>query len=193
MAKEESHSIRNGVIATVVGGLILAFVPSFRNLVAWLWGLLRDAAAYCWQLLVAEYGTPGWALLLLAALSLAFVIPRIGRLFRREPRAEDLYKEDRLFGAIWRWGYSQYGVINLHSLCPACQAELVYRETTDGQQPTYFNPPNRTEFICENGHGVVAQVDGDNDYAEERVKREIRRKIRTSEWKSAGHGGGESH
>jgi len=186
LSNRESHPIRNGVIASVVGGILLSLWPPFRdlllNVTSWVWNGIKALALW----LSSIQDVYGWILLLLIILSIP-TISKIASLLspNKEASTEDLYKSDNLFGAIWQWSYSNGSIHNLWSLCPECKSELVYSEfmpnpydyTHDGLEP-------KTEFSCERCNSTKCTLKGDKEYATGTVEREIRRKIRNSEWKN---------
>ena len=187
--------MRNGIIAaavgSVVGGLVLSFVPSFRGflmeLTSWAWAGL----SWIWTTLVSDYSAPGWAFLTVGLLAL-IGISTIGMItcaaLWPKNEAEYLnYTEDRLYGAKWRWSWVGGRISNLWCFCPICDAQLVYARGF-----------GETSFICERcpstgpdnlysshdpSHGrVVATVrGGDWRYAIGAAEREILRRIRTRE------------
>lgn len=174
MAHDNSHSIRSGVIATVIGGIILSGL-------AYLWPPLRSAATWCWHKLVQffalftnTYSIPGWVLLLLAVIALPTIVQILVGLRKREEPPYAAYTEDIIHGAKWRWHWYGGEISNLWCYCPRCDSELVYDHG--------YNH-GKTNFICEHcEHSVIASiVGGDKDYALSAVQREIRRKIRTNQ------------
>ncbi|MGP9147111.1 hypothetical protein [Vibrio parahaemolyticus] len=184
---KESHPIRNGVIASVVGGIILSFWSPFR-------ALLVKAALWCWELLISfwvwfssTHETYGWVLVLLIALSFPTLIKLTSLMARKkEPGVEELYKSDYLFGVDWDWYYLNGQIKNLWCLCPSCKNELVYSEFVpnrydyrhDGLEP-------KTDFLCERCDTTRCSLKGDKRYALGTVEREIRRKIRSNEWQNS--------
>lgn len=182
--EKPSHSIRNGIIATVVGGLILSLLlPSVRLFFTSIFELLKSIFTYLWNLLTSVYEVKGWFLLLLEILGAVVVIQIMAKvLASRELGVEDLYVEDNLFGAVWRWSYLGHDVSSLWCFCPKCNIELVYEEVNRRSQ--LINDPPRTNFICERCKAIRASLEGDQYQALGSVKREIRRKIRNEEWKS---------
>ncbi|WP_046030609.1 hypothetical protein [Vibrio vulnificus] len=187
MNSKEPRPIRNGVIASVIGGIILSFWAPFRE-------LLVKAALWCWELLASVWGwflstheIYGWVLALLVVLSFPTLIKLVSLIARKkEPGVEELYKSDYLFGADWHWYYSNGAIKNLWCLCPSCKNELVYSEfkpnrynyTHDGLEP-------KTDFLCERCDVTRCSLKGDKRYALGTVEREIRRKIRSNEWKDS--------
>ncbi|WP_434624640.1 hypothetical protein [Azospirillum sp. B2RO_4] len=187
MADKGSHEVRNGTIATVVGGIILAAVAWVSESV---WNMAVDALRWLWSVVVAgyvwlgrDYAVPAWLLVTIAPLALAEVI-RFGLKLRpkRGPTYKD-YTEDRLFGAVWRWQWAGENLSRLWAFCPSCDGELVYDDSTCHRLVyTDYDPPCATEFSCESCGGLVrAKFDGDKNSALGRVEREIRRRLRVGE------------
>lgn len=162
MTGKSGHEIRNGTIATVVGGIILLMVDWVRNAVLdvllWMWGTV--VAGYDW--LGRVYAVPAWLLVIIAPLALAEV-RRIGvKLWpKRGPTYKD-YTEDHLFGTVWRWQWVGETLINLWAFCPSCDGELVYDDSTC-HRLVYgsYDPPCATKFSCERcGGSVKAEFQG---------------------------------
>ena len=119
MSNKESHQIRNGIITTVVGGILLTFWAPFRQLLinafTWFWSLIKSFGVW----LSSGQDVYGWVLLLLVALSIPTVIKlAILVIPKKGAGVEDLYKSDNLFGATWHWSYSSGSINNLWCLCP---------------------------------------------------------------------------
>lgn len=188
MPKPEKHSVRNGVVATVVGGIALAGLGE-------LWPPLKLAGLWAWEkvlalvgLFGATYSTPGWALAILGLLALITAIRFLVGL--RSPGSNEPphlhYVEDLLYGAKWRWAWFGLEISRLWCFCPRCDAELVY----DDRDAFYSHAPSTTRFICEHCQNLeVARVPGNKSYALEAVRREIRRRIRTGQFKGGAVGG----
>lgn len=184
MNKKESHTIRNGIIATVIGGILLSFWPPFLNIIKkiflWLWRVLVAIFTY----LQTEHSVYGWVIVILSIMSVVLALHLISMIRKHEPGFQELYKEDSLFGVDWFWDYINKKIIRLWCLCPKCKNELVYSEFI----PNQFNYMHKgkspyTEFICERCGVTKSKIDGDKTHALSTVEREIRRKIRTEEWK----------
>ena len=184
VSKKESHPVRNSIIATVVGGVLLSFWPAFRSLIlgilVWAWGVVVGA----WNYLSSEHDVYGWIILIL----IGFAIPTAISLAMRlkgdgAPNHKSLYTKDSLFGANWHWDYYQDGIINLWCLCPVCESELVYDQFVPNRyRVEHDGMKAHTKFLCERCNATRVVLDGDKDYAKGTVEREIRRKIRTGEW-----------
>lgn len=181
MAAQESHPVRNGVIATVAGGIILAVLaelwPPAKTALMWLWERFLDLIG----LFSSSYSVPGWLLALLGLLSLVTVARAlVGLRSAASPDAPHAsYVEDLLFGARWRWSWVGEQITNLWCFCPSCDAELVYDDSSVHNMYRQGKP--RTEFICEHcGNQIIGVVEGgDKSYALSAVQREIRRRVRT--------------
>jgi len=183
--KTESHPARNTVIGTVVGGILLSFWAPFRDILiagaSWLWATLKSVGVW----LASAQSIYGWVLIILVFLSLPTCFKLLSIPFRnKEPDFEDLYRSDHLFGADWHWSYRNGDINNLWCLCPTCKSELVYSEIQP--DPYSFNHNRkepRVDFICERCDLTRCTLNGSRSYALERIKREIRRKIRSGEWR----------
>ncbi len=187
MANKHPHPVRNGIIATVVGGLILSTIPQLRGFLveamSWVW----TGVIWVWAALISDYSVPGWALLIIGLFALVgLAVLCVVLWLQNEPAYRRNYTEVMLYGAKWRWRWSWIGkdISDLWCFCPSCDAELViYREGY-----------TKTDFICERcspdgadrhrrsrGRVVATVEGGDRYYAVSAVKREILRRIRNSE------------
>lgn len=183
MSENSFKSIRNGVIASVVAGIILLFVPALRgyvvSFISWVW----SGIVWCWEALFASYSLPGWAWLVIFIFALTGLVNIYLAIKGESEEAEfKSYVEDTIYGAIWRWKWAGNQISNVWCFCPSCDATLVY---DDSSNRNYLSEVKKTDFICENcGHRVIASINGGNkDYAAGAVKREIERRIRTDEYK----------
>lgn len=182
MSENSFKSIRNGAIASVIAGIILLAVPVLRGYVSsflsWLW----SGVVWCWEALVASYSMPGWAWLLIFILAFVGLI-NIYLALKGESEEPEFksYIEDFIHGAKWRWSWVGNQISNVWCFCPRCDATLVY---DDSSCRNFYSDVNKTDFICENGHSVVASIIGGNkDYATGAIRREIERRVRTGEYK----------
>ena len=133
--KENSYkTIRNGVIITVLGGVILAIVTSstVRTWISCLLQCIWSGIKWCFEAIMASYSFPGWAWLIIFSLSGIGVI-NIYLAFREnhdngstEPVFKS-YTTDMIFGARWRWEWSGNDISEIWCYCPTCDATLVYQ------------------------------------------------------------------
>ena len=172
MSENPVISVRNGVIASLIAGVVLLMIPAikehFVRLVSWLWyGLL-----WCWKALMSSYSLPGWFILVLFAIAGITIVSSIAKaLVDKSPYTS--YVEDTMRGAKWRWRWVGNSIADLWCYCPRCDATLVYRN-----HPPFYE---KTDFICENcNRSIITSIPGGNKaYALEAVTREIHRRIRT--------------
>lgn len=197
MSEKETHPIRNGIIATVSGSIVFAILtslfPAVRNLLfkalGWIWSTVK----FFIGVLTNNYEIPGWLILIFIALTAPTCIRIIATVRKKkkpkepkEPGVFDLYRSDCLFGAIWEWSYSGERIINLSCLCPECEGELVYLKYSKSPLLTRFaDEPDHIKFKCEKCDKIRGKLMGDMSFALGTVEREIRRKIRTGEWKES--------
>ena len=187
MSNKESHPIRNGAIASVIGGIILSFWTPFREFLvkaaSWVWALLISLSEW----LSSSHEVYGWVLILLVLLAIPALVGLASLISKKKrPGVDDLYKSDSLFGADWQWHYVNGSIANLWCLCPSCKSELVYSEFTPNRYDyTHDNLDPKTDFICERCNTNKCTLKGDKTYALGTVEREIRRKIRSNEWEGS--------
>lgn len=190
MASAESHAVRNGIVATVLGGLILAALgevwPPIKQTFGWLW---KQVVVFT-NLLVDMYTIPGWALTIMGGLASVTVMRAViaWRSASVTPTFDApylKYMEQILFGAKWRWSWSAGQIANLWCYCPVCDGELVYDDSMARRASTWRQP--QTLFICEHcDNSVIGTVDGGGKhYALSVVKRDIDRRIRTGQYPGA--------
>jgi hypothetical protein len=183
MSENSFISIRNGTIASVVAGVVLMVVPTLQNYTVsfflWIWA----GVLWCWNALAATYGLSGWAWLaiivpaLVGCINIYLAIKGDAKEFEYKK-----YIEDYLYKANWRWSWEGNQLSNLWCFCPKCDATLVY---DDSSCHSLYSDAKEADFICENcNNNVVSSIKGGNkDYAISAAKREIHRRIRTSEHK----------
>ncbi len=187
MADKHSHPVRNGIIATVVGGLILSAIPSLRGFLGEMMSRVWAGVIWVWAALVSDYSVPGWVLLITGLFTLVGLVVGLVLLYvvlrPQNELAHRNYIEDMLYGAKWRWSWNGNEISNLWCFCPICDAQLVYSE---GFTETNFIcercPPDRADHHYRSQGRVIAKVEGgDRYYAVNAARREILRRIRTGE------------
>jgi hypothetical protein len=182
MSASESHTVRNGVIATVLGGIALAGIgelwPPAKHVLVWLWDMLVSFVG----LFGSAYAVPGWALAGLGLLALVTVVRFLVGLRSDEAPSHNKYVEDILFGAKWRWSWSNGDIVSLWCFCTSCDSELVYDDQS--VHSIYSHEEPKTLFICEHcGQRTIGRiVGGGKEYALGVVRREIRRRVRTGSY-----------
>ncbi len=189
MKKEKSFGkeVLIGTFATVLGGIILAMIPTKSDsFLGKLSAFLNQSATSVWKLLRSPSNIPmGFILLLICFFTLA-----IGFQFRlwlllkhvnhiRSPKKPMLhdYREDTIFGILWRWDQIPPTMPNgLSAFCPACGTRLVCN-------PFYQHTKSDSTFFCETCNRDIAKLDGDLNNVLSAVWRQVERKINTGEWK----------
>ena len=180
MPQSESHPIRNGVIATVAGGLVLAAL-------GYAWAPVRTGFGYLWALIVtvghslaSTHPVPGWLLLLLVCGAGAFIVSKFVTFVRGASTTAPhmSYVSDALFGALWHWSWSGGQITHLWSSCLVCQGELVHLNERD----SYLMSAPHAKFYCEHCREVRVDIEGGGyQYALSAVEREIRRRLRVTQ------------
>jgi len=179
MANKEKHSVRNGIIATVVGGIILWLVEPLQQLFAKLLIKVWDSAQWLWDAFLSNYNIPGWLILIACLLALPTILKFFLQIFKdEEPHFK--YVNDYINNVNWEWKWIGGQISNLWCFCPSCEGRLVY-EQFEVFEETYVN---KTNFLCENcGHSTKTTILGTYPQAIGSIEREIERRIRTDEYK----------
>jgi hypothetical protein len=182
MTNKDSYPIRNGIIVTVIGGVLLLLIDSVRDLILRAFVLLWNTAKLAWYFFISNTSIPVW---LLAFISLFSVIGVITLYKSLRPAPEPDYKKyvrDNFLGAAWRWTWYNQDISKLWCFCPTCDTELVDDDLTT-KRLTYRE--NKTSFICENcNHSIIASAPGSLSHALSSIERQIMRKVRTGEYKN---------
>lgn len=102
MSQPDAHTVRNAVIATVVGGIILAGLGLLWPPAKEALGVVKSTALYMWQMLFTDYSVPGWSLLAVALMAVAALVQFV-LIFRKVvlSSAEPSYTQDNIHGAKW--------------------------------------------------------------------------------------------
>jgi len=174
------NSLRNSVIAVIVGGVALGVIgrlwPPANQAVKF----LREKLIEFVKALGTMYLLPGWFIALLSVLSLL----TLWRFYQSsqpkildEPHPYTRYIKDEIFGATWRWMWDNGKVTKISGFCPRCDLELVYDDSSTQDPLARLEP--KTEFTCDRcNHTVVASIRGKKQYALSVVRREIYRRVR---------------
>ena len=179
---------------TVCGAVIVAGVSLgidflvdeglVRGVSRWVWAFLTSI----WRFLLSDILVPMWLAITVSVVALVVavsviiltvVIAYISE--RRQPW--HAYTEAQIEGMVCRWKWSRSDEIwNLSFFCPMCDGELV-SGNNHGFGATYF--------VCEKCSEQQRQPKifpedprRHNYDIVERIKREIRRHVRTGEWRS---------
>jgi hypothetical protein len=173
MAREEKHVVRNSVLGSVIGGLLLAFL---LWLIPGLWVWLVSAIDQLVGFLVSRVSVPVWligiAILAIIPTIIMVVALIIASLKRPSEPTWLAYTTDRFDRMTWRWSYRNNSVSNLGCFCPHDDTRLVYLRG-------YEN----ISFECETCKAKFGPFDGDIDYVHAKIERQIERKVRNDEWK----------
>lgn len=185
MPSDDTHTIRNGIIATVVGGVILAAILS---LLGWLPKLLRWLAALALGVLRHFAGSvqiPIWLLYVLAGGCLVLVVRVILSLLSSGGPTWRDYTQDTfpvLGDMVWRWDYVHGKPFDVWCYCPNDDTKLVY-STRQGNRYSLHRNELITRVTCETCGKTYPPVLGDVPYIVNAARRQIDRKLRTGEWK----------
>ena len=180
---KQSHALRNGIIITVSGGLIVHILSeTIRGLslkvLTWAWKQI----IWILNALISGYSVPGWILLIAGVLALIGIILVCRNLIsQKKPYIK--YTEDMLEGVKWRWSWIDNDISRLACFCPTCDAILIPFE---GLECTFLIceqcPPNSKQRGIQITGRIIEEKEISASYLEDRVKREIYRRIRTGQY-----------
>ena len=161
-------------ISTVAAGVITAAILAAASFIPGAWAWFVDLLSRFWWHLQRSSEAPNWLLYLLGIFSVFWII---GIVLRINTEFSNPYVEDRYFGALWRWQYSNGAPIGIWAFCLRCDTVLVYS----------FNyglyGEVSTNLFCETCNSIVLTQPGDKDLLVAKVHRQIDKKLRTREWK----------
>ena len=172
------------ITSLIIAGVALFFIPQTHEYVANFLTLSFDSAIWLYYILLTSYSLPIWVLLIISTLAIITIVRFLLLLTNSSKEEFTKYVEDSIYGAKWRWKWTKDEIINIECYCPKCDSLLVY---DDSSCHTKYTELVKTDFICENCKSqIVTSIHGGNKkYAMNTIKREIQRRIRTEEYKTA--------
>ncbi len=178
----EHNGIRTKVAAGVITGIILAVLSYFSQA---LWPHIRRSLVwFCdavWSWLSSGHSIYGWLLVIfiLCTAICGFVLVA-ALFFRVSPNNWRSYRRDIFFGIVWRWEYHGERIGNPLPYCIHCDTELIPNEDCN---PDRSGIQRLTRYICDHCHVTVQELDESFRQTQDKVVRQIDRKLRSDEWK----------
>ncbi len=190
-----TDSVRKWFWRTVLGAMIFAgvsFVMNrllggglFRDVGGWAWVSLT----FAWDFLLSDISVPMWLFMAVsagAAMAILATVAIVANIISERRQPWRAYTEALIDDMMCRWEWSRSNQIErLFFFCPTCKGELVHSSCTP-----YFRSGS-SFFVCEKcsrergRQRVFAEEEfGSGFETMERIKREIRRRCNTGEWKS---------
>ncbi len=171
-------SIRNQVIATVLGAIIFGFLSYIIGLIE----LILNVINSTYNFLVDSISIPIWLFIIF----IIFVLSSVLRFINSIPKvANDSepsfleYNKDNILGLKWRWDYSSNGdIINLYSFCPICDLQVHPHRTGS------FQIIDDIGFYCEDCNREISSFDHGYNVLEDKVIRIIQKNLRNNSWVS---------
>ena len=169
------------VWSKVIAGVILG-APAVLAAYNW-WTEFVAAVARTARFLLAT--TPVWNWLIVIFCLCAVVVVGIFALVVYAWIRPDVapswrtYRADEFLGMKWRWRYDDNNQIrDLLPFCPHCDFQIVPHDASDS--PVSI----RTEFRCDDCETHVCTLNSSLPVIEDRVARQIQKKMRSGEWRN---------
>ena len=172
------------MIASLIIGISLLYIPRTKEYIINSYTWILTGIHWLQNTQLTSYNYPAWMFLAISILILISILVLFLILKKSFKAQYTTYTEDFLYDAKWRWKWTKDEIINIECYCPKCDSLLVY---DDSSCHTKYTEVVKTDFICENCNSkLVTSIHGGNKkYAINAVKREIQRRIRTEEYKTA--------
>lgn len=178
--RESASEIIGGIVVAAVLGVTAIIFPG-----GWVsaWSFVADSAIALWAWLSAPALVPTGILIALIACAGAVVaLPAIMLWAASATKPGTMPPTaGEVFGIVWRWSPTDYG--SFHSLtpfCPECDYQMHPRNTS-GIYSIYM-----TSYVCERCKWQSEVFRISPNEVEDRVRRELQRKVRQASRKSEG-------
>ena len=173
----DKHPLRTLILGTAIGGLVLAFFLWFAGYIPSIWQACKSASIWLFRFLLSSVPVPVWLIFLLSPLIVFTMFLIFADLRKKDVDHQNWRndKQDEIMGMRWHWRYSSYTHIieNLWCFCPDDYTELISSDA-------YI----QVSFQCETCRKEFGPFQGNLNYVLGMVERQIRRKLRTDEWKA---------
>lgn len=184
---------KDPVWSSVIAGIILAVILGIGQLFFGLWVYVAIGARWFWSTITVDVPIPLW-LLITGIPILILLIPAITRLSPVKTPNFTKYTRDHILGIDWSWKWippnkfrADYKFVELTPRCPSCKSALNI-DDYDGRLVYCINdsckwqwPLASQRYACHHvGHRSDA-IDHSSKI-DERVRKEIDRKLHTGEW-----------
>ena len=171
------------VIATCIATFILFLIATIASYLVGLWPAIGSVIKYGWNFVNSSTTTPNWLLGSMAILCVLFIYALLGRLKDRFVEEEDQtidfksYTKDYFEGILWSWRYSGELIMDLQSLCPNCQYQIIPKRIQDmiGTVLGY-------DYLCDDCGHSAGQFLKSPAELNQIIKHKIQRRLRTGEW-----------
>ena len=175
MSKKTVKALKIGILSSVIGGFVLwLLLGIWRRYGNKSFSWFPSAIKWSWNWVISSHSLPGWGWLIFF-LSVVYGVINLLRVINKNSKPEYLsYREDTMFGIVWRWHWIKNRVSSLWGYCLFCNIRLIY----------YSHYQESTVFKCEHCNNFVGYpFDGPISQAIGKIEREIERKINTGEYR----------
>jgi len=174
---EDKHPVRNGILVTVGGGVLLVAALFVLSRIPAAWHYMASIFSQVGAHLVSYLSIPFWLFYILLLMGVPFLVRCLLRLRRHTgPQVGD-YTSDRFLEVDWTWHYVRGNAPEgIWCFCPDDNTRLVYAAK-------YY--PHFITLKCETCERTWGPFPGKIGDLQNKIERQIERKIRTGEWKTA--------
>lgn len=179
MAAEQegwAGSLGKAAVGAVAGAFALWLIGWLNPL----WSFTQQASGSLWTHLMAHSHWPNWSAYALSLVAAWACFSWALRHWRSSKDSTWRFHQLSFRGVVWRWAPTSGLPHVVRGYCPVCDTRLVYMIV---RGDIYTGTPTRTEMHCETCDCRRFQIEGDLDYMNARIIREIDRLHRTGEWR----------
>jgi hypothetical protein len=179
MTKKSKSLLFTGLLLPILAGILVELFTSISVL-----SFVLNVFRAIFNFFGITFSVPLWILILIFLLGVIVPIIISGR--KKTPSLESSYTNDNIYGINWQWHYYSGDIFGLVPICPRCKYQPPIRRFDIGG----FQAASEGTLIQCDHCGFKKQFDFPPEILEDRITREIHRKIRTGEYvRTTIHGG----
>lgn len=165
-----------GVILTALGYIERSWLPIAWSEIVWLFGVV-------WSWLATGHSVYGWLLIILIIFTTVACFCLVAALVYQIPQFNwSNYRQDTFLGFVWRWDYFGNRIGDPVPYCCHCDTQIVPQETSE--YGSTFQRQIFTSYVCDHCNTNDKRNESFQQ-TQNKVSRQIDRKLRNDEWKKA--------
>lgn len=176
----ESEGWFGALVKGAAGAAGAALFLWFSGLLKPLWSFIHQASLSLWTHLTAQSSWPNWLAYVVSLAAATACVRWALRHLRNRKESTWRFHQLSFLGVVWRWLPTSGLPSHVSGYCPSCDTRLVYEVIPSDR---YTGTPRRIALHCETCSCERLRMEGDLNYMNARIIREIDRLHRTGEWK----------